>query len=126
MELKVGTELDGKVKTITAYGAFIQLPENRTGMVHISEISASYVSDIRKHLTEGQTVRVRIIAVDEAGKIRLSMKRAQQEEAPSRPVAPREQKPLSFEEKLKQFMTESDSKLSGSRQYERVTKSRKR
>ncbi len=124
MEFAVGTVLDGKVKTITSYGAFIQLPENRTGMVHISEVSASFVSDIRKHLTEGQTVRVKIIGVDEAGKIKLSMKRAQ-EKQPA-PSAPKEKAPLSFEEKLKQFMSESDSKLSGSRQYEHITKSRKR
>ncbi|MBQ6432262.1 MAG: S1 RNA-binding domain-containing protein [Oscillospiraceae bacterium] len=121
MEFTVGTVLDGKVKTITSYGAFIQLPENRTGMVHISEVSASFVSDIRKHLTEGQTVRVKIIGVDEAGRIKLSVKRAQE-----KPPAPKEKAPLTFEEKLKQFMSESDSKLSGSRQYEHVTKSRKR
>ena len=136
MELTVGTILEGKVKSITKFGAFILLPENRTGMVHISEVAPTFVSDIRAHLTEGQTVRVKVIGIDEAGKISLSVKRAaeQQEvrkpktERP-RPAAPRPQTPkapLTFEEKLKQFMSDSDSKISGCRQYEHKTKSRRR
>lgn len=131
MELTVGTLLEGKVKTITNFGAFILLPDNRTGMVHISEVSDGFVSDIRTHLTEGQTVRVKVIAVDEKGKISLSIKRAQEK---PRPVKPRPQAPapaatkapMTFEEKLKQFMSDSDSKLSGCRQYEHKTKSRRR
>lgn len=134
MELAVGAILEGQVKSITNFGAFIQLPERRVGMVHISEISSGYVSDIHKHLTQGQTVRVKVLGIDEAGKISLSIKRAQesaprpQEErprAPRRPIAaPKE--PLTFEEKLKQFMSDSDSKISSCRQYERKTKSRRR
>ena len=54
MELTVGAILEGKVKSITNFGAFIALPENKTGMVHISEVANTYVSDIRQHLTEGQ------------------------------------------------------------------------
>ena len=62
MELTVGTVLEGKVKSITNFGAFVALPENKTGMVHISEVANAYVSDIRQHLTEGQDVRVMVIA----------------------------------------------------------------
>lgn len=134
MELTVGTLLDGKVKSITKFGAFILLPDNRTGMVHISEVAPTFVSDIRAHLTEGQTVRVKVIGIDEAGKISLSIKRAvERREAPQtrqeRPAAPKAQMPkppLTFEEKLKQFMSDSDSKISGCRQYEHKTKSRRR
>ena len=75
MELTVGAVLEGKVKSITNFGAFIALPENKTGMVHISEIANAYVSDIRQHLTEGQDVKVVVIAIDPAGKINLSIKR---------------------------------------------------
>ena len=75
MELTVGAVLEGKVKSITNFGAFIALPENKTGMVHISEIANAYVSDIRQHLTEGQDVKVMVIAVDPNGKINLSIKR---------------------------------------------------
>lgn len=75
MELSVGAVLEGKVKSITNFGAFIALPENKTGMVHISEIANAYVSDIRQHLTEGQEVKVVVIGIDPAGKINLSIKR---------------------------------------------------
>ena len=85
MELTVGTVLEGKVKTITNFGAFVALPENKTGMVHISEVANTYVSDIRQHLTEGQDVKVVVIAA-ENGKINLSMKRL---EARPQRTAPR-------------------------------------
>ncbi len=74
MELTVGSILEGKVKTITNFGAFVALPENKTGMVHISEVANAYVSDIRQHLTEGQDVKVVVIG-NEGGKINLSIKR---------------------------------------------------
>lgn len=151
MELTVGAILDGKVKTITNFGAFIALPENATGMVHISEVSNTYVSDIRQHLTEGQDVKVMVIAID-GNKINLSIKRLEpkpqreprpagnnfrnqgaprRENAPARsaptpPPAPKTADQL-FEEKLKAFMSESDSKISSIRQYsDHRTKSRRR
>ena len=74
MELTVGAVLEGKVKSITNFGAFVALPENKTGMVHISEVANAYVSDIRQHLTEGQDVKVMVIG-NENGKINLSIKR---------------------------------------------------
>ena len=149
MELTVGAILEGKVKSITNFGAFIALPENKTGMVHISEVSNSYVSDIRQHLTEGQDVKVVVIAV-EGTKVNLSIKRLepkpQREQRPNnfRPAAPRREgaptRPSApppppapktadqlFEEKLKAFMSESDSKISSIRQYsDHRTKSRRR
>jgi len=74
MELTVGAILEGKIKSITNFGAFVALPENKTGMVHISEVANAYVSDIRQHLTEGQDVKVMVIGT-ENGKINLSIKR---------------------------------------------------
>jgi len=147
MELTVGEILEGKVKTITNFGAFVSLPENRTGMVHISEVANAFVSDIRQHLTEGQDVKVMVIGT-ENGKINLSIKRLearpqrdnnrafQRKEqgashsprpaAPTPPPAPKTADQL-FEEKLKQFMSESDSKISSIRQYsDHRTKSRRR
>lgn len=125
MELSIGTLLDGKVKSITNFGAFIQLDENRTGLVHISEVAAGFVNDIRSHLTEGQEVRVKVIGVDEKGRISLSIRQAQERPHTARRTdAPKA--PLTFEEKLKQFMSDSDSKISACRQYEHKTKSRRR
>ena len=72
MELTVGAILEGKVKSITNFGAFISLPEGKTGMVHISEVANAYVSDIRQHLTEGQDVKVKITDVDAENK-RISL-----------------------------------------------------
>ena len=139
MELTVGAILEGKVKSITNFGAFVALPDNKTGMVHISEVANAYVSDIRQHLTEGQDVKVMVTGID-GNKINLSIKRltAPQESAPRRPAAPRAPRPATpppapktadqlFEEKLKQFMNESDSKISSIRQYsDRRTRSRRR
>lgn len=157
MEYKVGDIVEGKVKSITNFGAFISLPGGKTGMVHISEVAHTYVADIRQHLTEGQDVKVMILAADPAGKINLSIKRtlpapertqqprrnferrpdgaakpASQQERTARPpqsfaFTPAPSKDQSFEDKLKQFMSESDSKLSSVRQYsEHKTKTRKR
>ena len=165
MELTIGTVLEGKIKSITNFGAFVALPENKTGMVHISEVANAYVSDIRAHLTEGQDVKVVVIG-NENGKINLSIKRLepkpQRENAPRRennfnrennnnfrrdnngprrentgsfnqsrpqkpavqPAAPKTADQL-FEEKLKAFMSESDTKLSSIRADHR-TKSRRR
>lgn len=132
MELTVGSILEGKVKTITKFGAFVVLPNNSTGMVHISEVANTYVSDIREHLKEGQSVRVKVLHIDGTGKISLSIKRALETPRPSTPkprteaAAPRVRAPLTFEEKLKQFMSDSDSRIAGCRQYEHKTKSRRR
>ncbi len=142
MELTVGAVLEGKVKSITNFGAFIALGDNKSGLVHISEVANTYVSDIRQHLSEGQDVKVMVIGV-EGSKINLSIKRleAKQEPqearlarpqnrpartAPTPPPAPKTADQL-FEEKLKAFMTESDSKISSCRQYsDHRTKSRRR
>ncbi|MBQ9984741.1 MAG: S1 RNA-binding domain-containing protein [Oscillospiraceae bacterium] len=123
MGLEVGTVCNGKVTSITKYGAFVALGEGKSGMVHISEISHTYVNDINEHLQMGQEVKVKIISIDENGRISLSIRKA--EPRPERPQpsfaprtqAPREQTEMSFEDKLKQFMQDSDSKISGIRQY---------
>ena len=144
MELTIGAVLEGKVRSITNFGAFISLPENKTGLVHISEVANAFVSDVRQHLTEGQDVKVMVIGA-ENGKINLSIKRLEakpQQEgsaprrdafqnrpmraAPTPPPAPKTADQL-FEEKLKAFMSESDSKISSCRQYsDHRTKSRRR
>ena len=133
MEFGVGSILEGKVTGITKFGAFVSLPEGKSGLVHISEIAYSYVNDVKDHLKEGQEVKVKVIGIDENGRINLSIKKAM--DPPPRPAgqgrpmggarpagggrpggfsrgpaAPRE--PASFEDKLKQFMQASDSKLS--------------
>ncbi len=125
MELTVGSILEGKVTGITKFGAFVSLPEGRSGLVHISEIAYTYVNQVSDHLAVGQEVRVKVVSIDENGRINLSIKKAQEQaprpprrgSAPAgfRPAAPAA--PASFEDKLKQFMQDSDSRLSGVRKY---------
>ena len=154
MELTVGTIYEGKVKSLTKFGAFVLLPDGATGMVHISEVAYTFVSDIHDYLTEGQDVKVMVIGL-EHGKINLSIKRtlpppakpqfsrprqggfnpasnSARSGAPSERSAgarpqPAQPQQKSFDDMLKQFMSESDSKMSSIRQYsEHKTKTRRR
>ena len=81
MQVEVGTVLEGKVSGIAAFGAFVELPDGKTGLVHISEVSTEYVSDVKDHLKEGQKVKVKVIGTNN-GKISLSIKQLMAEEAP--------------------------------------------
>ncbi|MCI5801896.1 MAG: S1 RNA-binding domain-containing protein [Oscillospiraceae bacterium] len=130
MQLAVGKIVEGKVTGITKFGAFIELPEGKTGMVHISEIAPTYVNEIRDHVTENQVVKVKILSISEEGKISLSMKRAM--ERPAR-QAPRRTGPgrpdnydwnsgkrnenMSFEDMLTKFKQTSDDKISDLKRY---------
>lgn len=149
MELEVGAVLEGKVTGIMKFGAFVSLGDNKSGLVHISEIANTYVSEVSQFLTAGQEVKVKVMSIGDDGKINLSIKKAEppkQQEAQrpqrsfqqSRP-APRgnftprpqmqkaEPKPeASFEDKLKQFMQDSDSRMNGNKLYDRKNSGRKR
>ncbi|MBS6546143.1 MAG: S1 RNA-binding domain-containing protein [Clostridiaceae bacterium] len=132
MDLAVGAIFEGKVTGITKFGAFVALPEGKSGMVHISEVANSFVSDIKDFLTEGQMVKVKVINIDQAGRINLSIKKAQQPGedggASARPQAqqrrpaprprggaprqaPRDPATMTFEDKLKMFMADSESRM---------------
>lgn len=144
MGLEVGEILEGKVTGITKFGAFVQLPGGVSGLVHISEIANAFVSDVNDYLKNGDTVKVKVISINEAGKINLSIKQTlpapSRSERPPRPAqsAPRPapqprgnggppaaamgelhgpSADASFEDKLKHFMQESDSKMSGNKLY---------
>lgn len=147
MELAVGTIVSGKVTTITKFGAFVALPDGKSGLVHISEVANSFVRDVHDFLTEGQEVSVKILAVTPDGKINLSIKQTQpqqprqnrgsyrpRQERPNAgrsetvaktpaPAAPAEP---SFEDKLKQFMTASDNKQSELNRYMQAKRGGKR
>lgn len=74
--VEIGKIVDGVVTGITNFGAFVQLPDGKTGLCHISEIADSYVKSVGDHLTEAQPVKVKIISVDEKGKVSLSIRQA--------------------------------------------------
>lgn len=89
-KLEVGAIFEGKVTGITKFGAFVDLGNGKTGMVHISEVAPVFVKEIRDFVTDGQVVKVKVIGINEDGKISLSMKKAdesaqqQQQQRPQR------------------------------------------
>lgn len=132
MQLEIGKIYEGKVKGITQYGAFVDIDGGGTGMVHISEIANTFVNEIRDHLTENQQVKVKVIGINEAGKVSLSIKKALDNPAPQRPASqrprqprrddrprgsvwePKKQQPmseLSFEDMMSRFKQNSEERM---------------
>lgn len=137
MALGVGEIVEGKVTGLTKFGAFVSLPEEKVGMIHISEVSTTYVKDIGDFLEKGQTVKVKVLSIDENGKISLSLKQVPEnaevikkaEDDPRDNGERRERKrsapnvwqgqkskfsdkqDLTFEEMMSQFKQQSDDKL---------------
>lgn len=126
MQLSVGDIVEGKITGITNFGVFVDLGEGKTGMVHISEIARTYVSEIKDHVKENDIVKVKVLNIGEDGKISLSIKRAM--DPPPKPVgrrAPeppkadnsfvwtaRSQEASSFEDMMSRFKQQSDEKFS--------------
>ena len=141
LALQVGDIVEGKVTGIKPFGAFVSLPEGKTGLVHISEVSYEFVQDLSAVLSDGQTVSVKVLSIAPDGKIALSIKRTQPapERAPRQPhgerngnggdrrPAPRpkrEEKPrvwqpkpaapqgeMSFEDMMARYKTRSEEKI---------------
>ena len=123
MAIEIGAVVEGEVTCITNFGAFLQLPEGKVGLIHISEVSNVYVKDIHDFLKEHQKVKAKVLSIDARGKIALSLKQLEEKsETPAKPVrpkeapvvekrAPRQTGPLSFEDKLSKFMKDSDDRL---------------
>ncbi|MBQ6932738.1 MAG: S1 RNA-binding domain-containing protein [Clostridia bacterium] len=131
MQIEVGAIVEGKVTGLTNFGAFVTLEGNTTGMVHISEVSNTYVKDIKEHLSEGQQVKVKVLSIGADGKISLSIKQANptvQQSAPAQQHKPRtnhsrpnvwqgqpqqsSNEPASFEDMMAKFKQVSDDKFS--------------
>ena len=138
MAIEVGMILEGKVSGITKFGAFVDLPESKTGMVHISEVAPTFINEISEYVKVGQEVKVKVLAVND-GKISLSMKQAlpkeqQQKKShkqnqnrsrqPYKPAPPvkspgdyewqssRKSAPSSFEDMMSRFKQTSEDKMS--------------
>ena len=121
----VGNIVEGTITSVMAFGAFVDLGSKESGLVHISELSNEYVKDINTFVKKGDRVKVKIIRVDENGKISLSMKQAEQKQErvkkqkPARTSArpdsfdwsARQTEELSFEDKLSRFKHESEEKI---------------
>ena len=124
MTLEVGAIVEGKVSKITNFGAFVNMGDLGTGLVHISEVSNSFVKDIREHLKEEQTVSVKVLEIKSDGKVELSIKRAQIPEKNEERFVSNKPKAFenrrkdasvsNFEQLLSNFNKTSAEKLSGS------------
>ncbi len=130
MQFEIGSIIEGKVSGLTNFGAFISLPGGATGMVHISEVSNTYVKDIHEHLKDGQDVKVKVLSITPEGKISLSIKQTEAQPAataapPQRPRRPQSRpnvwqgqpqnssnEPASFEDMMAKFKQVSDDKFS--------------
>lgn len=151
MELAVGQVLEGTVTGITKFGAFVSLEGGKSGLVHISEVANTFVNDVHDHVQIGQKVKVKVLSIGEAGKINLSIKRAEEalrQNQPFRRPNPSSYSPTprpaqqaipaqgqvaaptgnqEFEDRLKRFMQESDSRIADNRMYsERKQRGRRR
>ncbi|MDR3209917.1 MAG: S1 RNA-binding domain-containing protein [Oscillospiraceae bacterium] len=140
--IEVGNILAGRVTGITKFGAFVSVAPGKSGLEHISEIANTYVADVAEYLAVGQEVSVKVLGL-ENGKINLSIKatlppapeperrpRQSSESRPYQPRAPRgregrevprdaeEGQDATFEDKLRRFMQDSDTKMSGARGYD--------
>jgi S1 RNA binding domain protein len=116
LPIAIGSEIEGKVTGVAKFGAFVELPEGNAGLVHISQVSDTYVTDISKHLKVGDVVKVKVLGSAKEGKYDLSIKQVGKPNwQQQRKRRPREQKsnlpPGSFEDKITQFLKQSEEKL---------------
>lgn len=127
MQLEVGSIVEGKVTGITNFGAFVQLDEGKTGLVHISEVALEYVKDIHDHIKVNDQVKVKVVSIAPGGKISLSIKKVLEMEKAAKASRPAEvdsfrkspSADLSFEDKMSRFKMDSDEKMQAlKRSYE--------
>lgn len=125
--VSVGSILEGKVVNVMPFGAFVSIGDNQSGLVHISEVSSRYVKDINECVKKGDSVKVKVIRIDEQGKISLSIKQASEEKRERKPRQRTENtgsarpadidwrvgvsENLSFEDKLLRFKQDSEEKI---------------
>lgn len=130
MQLTVGQIVEGKITGITNFGVFVDLGEGKSGLVHISEVARTYVSDIKEHFKIGDVAKMKVLTISDDGKISLSIKKAleaednkerreKRERRPAPPKidgsytwTPKKAEPASFEEMMSRFKQTSDEKFS--------------
>ena len=121
MAVEVGTIVAGKVVKVMPFGAFIQMESGETGLVHISEVSKTYVENINDHIKVGDKVNALVVKIEESGKISLSIKKATVQKKSKETVktkekirpadidwSKKEDSEMSFEDRLSKFKLDSD------------------
>ena len=114
MTLMAGNILEGTVVNITNFGAFVEI-EGKTGLVHISEVADSFVKDIRQHLNEQDKVKVKVISIDDNGKISLSIKQANVKKKSAKPAeiewkTEKKGAPANYEDIMSRFLKDSEER----------------
>lgn len=126
MQVIVGEVVECKVTGTTKFGAFVDLGDGKSGMIHISEVAQTYVSEIGEFVKVGDTVKAKVLSVSDDGKISLSIKKAQEPIKKERrqrepvPVAKpdmsyvwtKKSGPTDFEDMMSKFKQTSDEKFS--------------
>jgi S1 RNA binding domain protein len=136
LPIEIGSEIEGKITGLANFGAFVELPESKVGLIHISQVSDAYVTDITKHLRVGDTVKVKVLGISKGDKYDLSIKQVGKTALQRRAFpGPRKKKeeagapaPGSFEDKITQFLKQSEEKLQDWRrnlEYKQVGKKKK-
>lgn len=125
--VEIGSIVEGKVLSVMPFGAFVDIGNKQSGLVHISEVSAKFVKDINDCVKKGDSVKVKVVSIDDNGRISLSIKQAsdvkkertsEKKPRPSGPVRPANidwsasaSESMSFEDKLSKFKQDSDEKM---------------
>lgn len=127
MAVEVGSVCEGQITGLTKFGAFVKLQDGTVGMVHISEVADEYVSDISEKLSVGEEIKVKVIDINDKGKVSLSIKKAVPQQDKPKPQRPRRDnvnrgwkgnnrpssdEPMSFEDMMARFKAQSDDKMS--------------
>lgn len=117
MPVNVGDIVEGTVTDIMNYGVFIKLNDEKSGLVHISEVSKDYVEDIHTVLKSGDKVKVKVLSIDDKGKIGLSIKKALPKtyenkfSCTDKKESQKEKKgPMSLDDMLSKFLKDSDER----------------
>ena len=131
MTLMAGNILEGTVVNITNFGVFVEI-EGKTGLVHISEVADSFVKDIREHLSEQDKVKVKVISIDDNGKISLSIKQDNIQKKSVKPVEiewnqeKKKTAPGNFEDIMSRFLKDSEERQQEFKKHKEFkTRSRK-
>jgi predicted RNA-binding protein with RPS1 domain len=124
MAVQVGSIIEGKVTAIKPFGMFVAISETEQGLVHISQVANGFVKDINEHFSVGDTVKVKVLSIDDAGKISLSVRAALPAEeregrderrggqrGGDRGGYAKRDSAASFEDKLKKWLKHSEENL---------------
>ena len=108
--------MEGVITGITKFGAFVELPGGTTGLVHISEIADEYVKDINDLFKKSDKVKVKVLSVENNGKVGLSIRQAAKDYVPNKKSSSKKVKSAtvnkaSFEDKMSRYLKESDERL---------------